>query len=180
MSDGALEYWTDWRNRLILELRRQDVSGATIGDIVLEAESHVSESGESPHSAFGDPSEYARLRASMLPARQGEVGGSGMSWWLICLSVVGGLGGILDASGAWNIGAGEATAGGIFPAWSLLLAGGFLMMVPLYLIGTDLVTDPRTGRPLLSERWSRNHILIIAVGFVPLMVIALIARVLDR
>lgn len=54
------------------------------------------------------------------------------------------------------------------------------MMVPLYLIGTDLVTDPRTGRPLLSERWSRNHILIIAVGFVPLMVIALIARVLDR
>lgn len=65
MTHEALGYWPDWRNRLIQELRRWEVPGGKIGDILLETDYHLKDTGESPEAAFGDPREYARRRASM-------------------------------------------------------------------------------------------------------------------
>lgn len=55
-----------WLHELTLELRMREVDGATIGDAVAQARTHVEESGESASEAFGSPQEYADALA--LPA----------------------------------------------------------------------------------------------------------------
>lgn len=52
---------------LAFELRMLDVSGPAIGDIIAEVESHLAETGEDPHAAFGPAKEYARMRAGIAP-----------------------------------------------------------------------------------------------------------------
>ncbi|GAB76538.1 hypothetical protein SAMN05421595_1666 [Austwickia chelonae] len=49
----------DWAADLLLELRLRDISGARIGDILTEVESHCAASGQKATEAFGDPQEYA-------------------------------------------------------------------------------------------------------------------------
>ncbi|MDT0165868.1 hypothetical protein Q9R32_09885 [Actinotalea sp. AC32] len=49
-----------WTEALLLELRLRGVPGDTIGAVLAEVDSHVVESGEPAHDAFGDPVAYAR------------------------------------------------------------------------------------------------------------------------
>jgi hypothetical protein len=49
-----------WSEELLLELRLQGVSGARIGAVLAEVDSHVAESGEPAAEAFGHPVAYAR------------------------------------------------------------------------------------------------------------------------
>lgn len=53
-----------WSDAFILEARLQDLTGAQIGDALAEIDSHVVDSGEDPHEAFGDPADYARSVAA--------------------------------------------------------------------------------------------------------------------
>ncbi|MCI2178203.1 MAG: hypothetical protein LKK54_08115 [Ancrocorticia sp.] len=49
-----------WAEDFIVELRIEGVAGSAIGAALAEVESHVAESGETAHEAFGDPVVYAR------------------------------------------------------------------------------------------------------------------------
>ncbi|GAA2170892.1 hypothetical protein GCM10009846_02810 [Agrococcus versicolor] len=48
-----------WAEALIVELRLRGVSGATVGDALLEVETHMAEQGGSVVEAFGEAKEYA-------------------------------------------------------------------------------------------------------------------------
>lgn len=56
-----------WADAFVLEQRLLDVPGDRIGDALVTIESHVAESGESAHEAFGDPTSYARELADAMP-----------------------------------------------------------------------------------------------------------------
>ena len=47
-------------DQLTLELRRRDVPGARIGEVIAEVETHLAESGDHAVETFGPPSEYAQ------------------------------------------------------------------------------------------------------------------------
>jgi hypothetical protein len=52
-----------WRDELIYRLRLQGASPEGIGDILLETDAHVRDTGESPEDAFGLAKTYAASRA---------------------------------------------------------------------------------------------------------------------
>lgn len=52
-----------WRNHLIVNLNRRGLTDKQIGDILLEVQSHIDETGETPEQAFGTPEEYACSRS---------------------------------------------------------------------------------------------------------------------
>lgn len=49
-----------WRDDLIVALRARDATGAQIGDVLAQVESHCAESGDTAVEAFGDAREYAQ------------------------------------------------------------------------------------------------------------------------
>jgi len=53
-------------DQLTLELRRREVPGPRIGEVIAEIEAHIAESGDSPAEAFGPPPEYAATVAAAL------------------------------------------------------------------------------------------------------------------
>jgi hypothetical protein len=59
----------DWIEQFVLEQRLLGVPGTRIGDSLVLVESHVSESGESAQTAFGEPRAYATEDAPEQPAR---------------------------------------------------------------------------------------------------------------
>ena len=58
--------------QLTLELRRRDVPGPRIGEVIAEIEAHVAESGEPPTEAFGAPPAYAETVAAAWHHRAGR------------------------------------------------------------------------------------------------------------
>lgn len=85
-----------WVEDFVLEQRLLGVPGHRIGDALAVVQSHVSESGESAHEAFGDPTAYARESG---PARPAESPGWG---WLLGIGL--GLAGLMlttVGAGAW-------------------------------------------------------------------------------
>lgn len=62
-----------YRDELLIALRMHEISGARVGDVLAEVETHLAESGEDPVEAFGTPREYAARVAAQLdgdPAKQ--------------------------------------------------------------------------------------------------------------
>src|SRR4051812_13844814 len=55
-----------YRRDLLAELRQRGVPKQRIAQAIAEMESHVAESGEQPHVAFGDPGTYAAELAQSL------------------------------------------------------------------------------------------------------------------
>lgn len=49
-----------WSEKFVIELRLQGVSGETLGAALAEVDSHLAESGQDAHEAFGDPANYAK------------------------------------------------------------------------------------------------------------------------
>lgn len=86
----------------------------------------------------------------------------------------------LAALAAWNIGSGTVTSEWVVPTWLLLLAGVVLMSGPLYIAGTDRVTDPRTGQPLLGENRLLNQVMSVGFGILTLLAVTVLAWVLHR
>jgi hypothetical protein len=144
---------------LIDQLRTNEVSGQDIGDILTEVAVHVQETGETPQEAFGDPVTYAERRGT--PALPSPHPYLGMSMGATTGYIVSGIGGVMAAGAAWALGAGDARWGPL-PTWLALVVGLVLMLVPLWVLKPDLVTDPRTGKPLVAERKTLYR---IATGF---------------
>lgn len=171
MTNQMLPGWPTWRDKVIIELRRHDVPGDAIGDILVEAENHLIDSGESPDVAFGEPRAYARERAATMAAMP-----DGTSDTLINV-IVGAIGGFALGLGAWGLGAGESVLGGI-PAWIALLVGVAILWFVFLRITPDLITDPRTGKPVDSilSLWA---ILVASFGGMA-VVVALMGWFLER
>jgi hypothetical protein len=54
MTTEPLATWPRWRDQLILELRKQDIPGTAIGEILAEIDGYLVESRETPEQAFGE------------------------------------------------------------------------------------------------------------------------------
>jgi hypothetical protein len=117
MMTQPLAAWPKWRDDLILQLRLKNVPDDRVGDILLEIDSHLAESGETPEDAFGEPKRYAASRAL---ARSDKDKNDTRN--LIIVALGSGIGGILAASGAWGIGSGDDLFLNI-PAWPGLIVG---------------------------------------------------------
>lgn len=58
---------------LHIALRWHDLSGARVGEVLAEVETHLNETGEDPVRAFGRPREYAALVVDALPPNSGKM-----------------------------------------------------------------------------------------------------------
>lgn len=158
MSTTPLDTWPKWRNDLIFQLRLKDVPGDKIGDILLEIEEHVRESGETPEQAFGPATAYADNRANADLAS----GNDGEDVNLISQMLLPGLGGFLLASGAFQLGGGEE-AWGSTRSWLMLIAGIAMLSWVFIRLPVDLIRDPRSGTPLFRERRELTVIMLSGV-----------------
>lgn len=124
-ADLAPSVERGWADGFILEQRLLGVPGERIGDALVTVESHVVESGESAHEAFGDPSAYARELAQEGPPAEPAVTARA-----VVANVLGVLGMLLSsyAFGAWLRDEPAAVTVGLVVSTALVLAtlGGFL------------------------------------------------------
>lgn len=157
MTAPPLAQYPKWRDDLILALRVKNVPGDQIGDILLEVESHVTETGESPEEAFGKAKDYAASRVVVKPDPPEE------DMDLVAQILIPGIGGFLLATGAFDLGAGQDSWAGWRP-WLMLIAGFAIMVVTFLRLPVDDVRDPRSNSPILGSQ--RQFILIILGSFV--------------
>lgn len=137
-----------YQSRLVTALRRHDVPGNRIGEILAEIESHLAESGESVTDAFGSPGDYAARLAESTPAGEAPA----VSAWLLAAMLALGLaGGAALAEGAYRLGAGGRTDWGWFavgPLGQVAVAAALLAILALLVRPRiDRIVDPRTRRP---------------------------------
>lgn len=166
MTHQPLGSWPKWRDDLITQLRLKDVPGDQIGDILLEVDSHLSDTGETPEEAFGSARKYAKTRVVVKPASpERDID-------LISLILIPGIGGFLLATGAFDLGAGDDSWAGLRP-WVMLFAGFGLMLWVFLHLPLDLVRDPRSNMPILGG--SRRQIVSIALGFFAMAAIIMFA-----
>jgi hypothetical protein len=177
MTD-VLSQWPNWRDKVVVELRKREVSGDEIGDILAEAEQHIRESRETPEEAFGNPAAYARNRGPGSGGLDPQLADVGMSWRLLALSIASAIGGIMAASAAWDIGAGHPEWGRFLPPWLALIIGLSVMFAPLSAIGPDLITDPRTGKPMFRGDQRLFQVVGAGFGLISLVVIAILGVIL--
>lgn len=167
-----------YRTRLVLALRLRDVPGVRIGEALAEVDSHVAETGEGPHDAFGDPVAYAdRLAGSLDAAGRDDAGAGGWrgwrGWWetlramsRLSLAVLPVLcvAGWVFGSGLISLGAGTTATFGLTAPWAVLLGAGVLTLGALRVARheADPVVDPRTGADMLPV--SRSTWALIVAG----------------
>jgi hypothetical protein len=147
MATTMLDQHKKWRNRLVYELRMADVPGVEIGDILLEVESHLLETGETPEEAFGEANVYAASRAEVVPPASVEEG-KGMGVVMIALLAF--VGSFAFVSGALTAGRGEESAFLLNP-WIVTIIGAGILAFTLVKLPRDFVRHPATGDPLLGE-----------------------------
>ena len=153
-----------YRNDLLLALRLRDVPGARIAEVLAEVESHVGETREDPREVFGEPKAYAEQVAEAV----GLGGRGGLRGWLLALRGPAGVvglgslvGGLLLASGLFDLGAGTDGPAGVPAAVAvgvgavLWLGVGLALRAELTDLG-DRVLDPRTGADMApaAPRWA--------------------------
>lgn len=138
-----LSQWPKWRDTLIYRLRMKDVPGDQIGDILLEVDTHLQESGETPDEAFGNARTYADSRATDIETP--------VNPWSILSIVVGSFAGAaLTVGGALQFGKGVGTFV-LLPPWLALVLGLVLVAGTLVTLPIDLVRHPVSGRSLLGD-----------------------------
>lgn len=145
MMGSALAQHTKWRDTLVYHLRMDDIPGDRIGDILLEVESHLAETGETPQEAFGDPKAYAASRVTAADQRPDS---DANIWILIGLSFFGSM---LYVAGALGAGRGSAVVFGVNP-WLLIVVGAVLLVLTALRLPDDLVRHPATGQPLIGGK----------------------------
>ena len=133
----------DWREKFVLELRVEGVSGAAIGDALSEVDTHCRDSGDDAETAFGPAADYAK--SLDLP--------SGSTWtraeltgtWIRLILLVAGfwlaLLGIIPLIAGRN----ADVSGGLLASFAATL----VLMVLVFVLGTRLMRAV-VDRPLLS------------------------------
>lgn len=154
---------------LTIALRLRKISGARIGDILAEVETHTAESGQNPREAFGEPKEYAK-QFEVTPE---ESAGRrfGPAAWIGVITAA--LGAFLLTDGAFAAMAGEDVFG--VPGWWATAAGAAILLVTFSLVPVDAIIDPR--RPN-AERYGRKFLVgwvAVAIVVVVLAVVALMS-----
>lgn len=136
-----------WREDFIVELRLLGVPGDAIGDVLVTAESHVREAGESAQEAFGDARSYARETA--------QSSGAGVTWRPTAAQVVGngaGLVGMLATFAAFtgwlDDGAVTVTLGALVGLGVILALLAVLLLRPAQIL--RFLVDHRLAAALLA------------------------------
>jgi hypothetical protein len=140
-----------YRRELLTALRLRDVEPDRIGEVLAEVDSHVAETGEDPHDAFGAPADYARVVAD---GRRGLTEGERRTR-NAGHALIGGVVGAVSAIGIMAVVRGDETALGQ-PSWLVLTIGVVAAVVGIVLLAVRarVVRDPRTGHPVdWSQRW---------------------------
>jgi hypothetical protein len=164
-----------YRRDLLLALRLRDAPGPRIAEALAEVESHVGETGEDPHAAFGAPGAYA----DRLVAAWGTGGTAGWRGWVTwshaAIAALSLAGGWLLADGVFAVGAGERTRLGLSGAVSVVVALALWAVLGALLLALgrgrdDRVRDPRTGADMVppTPGWARA--VLVAALVVPLLV----------
>jgi F0F1-type ATP synthase membrane subunit c/vacuolar-type H+-ATPase subunit K len=133
-------------------------------------QSHVAETGEHPHEAFGTPREYADQVAQALgvtPVRGWTALRQGLSGRDLLQAVVCGLAGFALADGLWSLGAGAATTAGL-PTWLVCLVAALVLGVctARFVVAArhdpdaDPVVDPRDGADMVP--FGRRQVVLLA------------------
>ena len=146
MKTRPLERYPKWREELILQLRWKGVSGDRIGDIILETDTHLQASGESPDEAFGNAKMYANERARLLSS---DIDDKDDDSSLVLIAVASFVGSALYASGAWAIGADTDAIFGL-NRWIIFILGAVIIYIGAWRLPFDLIRHPATNRPLLG------------------------------
>ena len=140
-----------WRDDFMIELRLRSVPGEAIGDALMTVETHVAESGEEAHDAFGDAKTYAREIAAAT--------GSAARGWSVSVATVSstllGLVGMLlsvRAFGSWLDGDPVGVTTGELVGMALLI----LLASTLFLTATL--------RMLVEHRWLALPVPAVLVG----------------
>lgn len=168
MSTKPLSDWPKWRDELIYHLRMKDVSGDRIGDILLEVEEHVRESGETPNDAFGDAKTYAVTRTDVMPA-SAEEGEARDKHNLLLIMLFAFAGSALYATGSQSIGAGTDALFGL-KGWIAFVLGAIILLVGLWRLPFDFVRHPTTDESMFEDNAKTGRligaIILIVVGVV--------------
>lgn len=176
MTSTPLDGHTKWRDALLFQLRMKDVPGDRIGDILLEVESHLRETGESPENAFGDAKAYANERAasevtSHAPVKTGKGAGLGL------IAAASFAGSYMYTAGAIGAGRGEDTVLWLPPIATLLIGAailaGVLMQLPV-----DLIRHPVTREPLFGA-WKNWRWIVVGIVAVLGVLLYLLGRMLS-
>lgn len=149
MTERPLEPWKPWRDTLVGELRKREVPNVDIGDILLEVASHVADTGDSPHDAFGDPTAYAIIRAdSLAPTPPGEKPDKPFDpIQAVKLFVIPYAGAYALAWAALSLGRGQTG----WLSWAGLVVGLVMVLSTFITVPIDVVRDPRTDDPMLDD-----------------------------
>lgn len=145
MTHSLLAEHPKWRDTLIYHLRMDDVPGDRIGDILLEVESHLVETGETPQEAFGDPKAYASTRATDADRSAGDTTNT------LVIAILSFLGTMLYFSGAMGAGRGSASVYGLNP-WLLVVIGAALLVLTALRLPDDFIRHPTTGQALIGGK----------------------------
>ena len=167
MTAQPLDQWPKWRDSLVYHLRMKDVPGDRIGDILLEADAHLRESGETPEDAFGDARSYATTRTDALPERSSEEKEE-RDQRLLVIAFAAFAGSALYATGAQAIGAGTDALFGL-NGWIAFAIGAAILFIGLWRLPADFVRHPVTNEPMLGNLPSFRLVtamILIIVGVV--------------
>lgn len=173
MPAQLLDQHRKWRDDLIVQLRLKDVPGDRIGDILLEVESHIRETGETPEEAFGPAKAYAETYVRANPPRREQASSIPQ---LILIGASSFAGTYLLSDGALSLGRGVDAILGL-SAWVTLLIGLALLVITLARLPVDLIRHPVTGASLFREFRHAKSItmaIILVIG----VVLYLIGRLL--
>ena len=124
-------------DNLLIQLRLLEVPGDRIGQVLAEVESHVTDTGQDPVNAFGQPGEYAATYVA--------VSGSGPARnWLQDLGVamVSGMAGAAAVEGAVHF---FGSAGITIRTFGQWLAVGVVGMALFHVFGRQLARDTAHG-----------------------------------
>lgn len=143
MTAQPLEHWPKWRDSLVYHLRMKEIPGDRIGDILLEVDTHLQESGETPEVAFGDAKSYARTRVESMPAKVTDDSS------VLTIAALAFVGSALYVDGAWSLGDRTDAFFGLNP-WIAFVLGAAVIFIGLWRLPMDLVRHPITNTPLLG------------------------------
>jgi hypothetical protein len=152
-----------WREELVLQLRMDDVPGDRIGEILLDIDQHIRDTGESPEEAFGPAKAYARSwRDSGEQARSSMLN-------LVAIAISAFAGTYLLTAGATGAGQGADSILRMPPVVALLM-GAVILTVLVMQLPVDLIRHPATKQPLFGDsgRWrgiTLAGLAVIAAGF---------------
>jgi len=140
----------DYSDELLLALRMCDVPSPRIAEALAEVHSHVADTGEDPHQAFGAPREYAKDVAAALgrnaPTPSWRLV---LSWSTPAYGLGTGLGAWLVLDGLLARVAGDDGVFGLPPVVPLLLGATVLTVFCVALFRLEReeapVLDPRSG-----------------------------------